>query len=60
MMIGHRRNNFGYVPEPNCDGCHDAAKDETLCERCEYYDECNGIPTCNGNEFVEREREDEE
>lgn len=58
-MIGHRRNNFGYVSEPNCsEYCHDAVKDETLCERCEHYEECCGIPTCNGNEFVERTEEE--
>lgn len=35
--------------------CEDAEKDETLCETCKFYEEPNGIPTCCGHEYKERE-----
>ena len=49
-------HNFGKVPSPNYEEfCQDAAKDETICERCEYYEEPHGCPTCCGHEFKEKE-----
>lgn len=57
--FGTGKHNFGYIPDPNCsEFCHDAAKDETLCETCKFYEECNGIPTCNGTEYREREEKE--
>lgn len=57
MILGigltHRVNNFGYVPDPRTEGCADAERDETLCERCKNYDP-NGS-CCYGNEFMEVE-----
>lgn len=49
------KSRFGYVPDPDTDMCADAAKDETLCESCKYYEEHHGIPTCNGNEYEVKE-----
>lgn len=55
--FGTGKHNFGYVPDPNVEGCADAAKDESICFRCKFYEEHHGIPTCCGNEFEEKEED---
>lgn len=49
------KGRFGYVPDPDCESCADACKDETLCESCKFFSEHHGIPSCCGNEYVAKE-----
>ena len=49
------RGQFGYVPDPDYSDCADACRDETLCESCKFFSEHHGIPSCCGNEYIERE-----
>ena len=55
MTFGTGKHNFGYIPDPDTEVCVDAAKDETLCETCVYYEEHHGIPMCCGNEYKEKD-----
>ena len=55
MTFGTGKYNFGYIPDPDTEVCADAAKDETLCETCVYYEVYHGIPMCNGNEYKEKD-----
>lgn len=49
-------HGFGRVSEPRTEGCADAYRDETICERCKNYEiDKFGIPSCCGNEFEEAE-----
>ena len=56
MQIFNDPHMFGRVPNPDCEEfCHDAAKNETLCDTCEYYEiDKFGCPSCCGNEYQER------